>query len=312
MQRLLLAFLLILAVAPAVAAAPVRIVALVVAVESDTEKAGAVAEDLGRFNAQVLLATDPTDAELRSIVGRFVDAAADADVALVYLAAPLVALEGRPFVLPAGTALRRASDLFTRALPLSAFARAAATARGGAVFAIASAPKAAIPDGITALAGLPPTDSGMSPIMVVSANLDPDPVAEVIAEASRAPDAELVGMMRSMAARAPVAISAAPPGPVALRRRDVVAEEPEPVVEAVAAPAPERTFTPQELAEQERRIPRSAKRRLQRALRERGHYAGLIDGIFGAQTRAAISAFQEESGAQATGFLTPEQVNALN
>ena len=50
---------------------------------------------------------------------------------------------------------------------------------------------------------------------------------------------------------------------------------------------------------------------IQRRLQQMDYYHGEIDGVFGTQTRQAIRAYQEEIGAQRTGYLTPEQLNAL-
>ena len=49
------------------------------------------------------------------------------------------------------------------------------------------------------------------------------------------------------------------------------------------------------------------RRRIQAALSRLGYYAGQVDGIFGADTRAAIRRFQHEIGADMTGRITPEQ-----
>ncbi|MEM9783629.1 MAG: hypothetical protein AAF899_14280, partial [Pseudomonadota bacterium] len=118
-----------------------EIVALVMSTGLGGARADAIQASLQVIGAQTLRAIDPNNAELRSLLRRFADAAADTDVALVYIDAPVLALEGRIFVLPAETGLRRASDLLTRGLPLSAFARAAAAAgSGGAVLVAVGAP----------------------------------------------------------------------------------------------------------------------------------------------------------------------------
>ncbi|MBF9032861.1 hypothetical protein HKCCE2091_01310 [Rhodobacterales bacterium HKCCE2091] len=51
-------------------------------------------------------------------------------------------------------------------------------------------------------------------------------------------------------------------------------------------------------------LTRDDRREVQRALSVLGHYDGNIDGIFGAGSRAGIRAWQQETGAGATGFLT--------
>lgn len=52
-------------------------------------------------------------------------------------------------------------------------------------------------------------------------------------------------------------------------------------------------------------------RQLQTTLYAKGYYTGAIDGIFGPQTRAAISKFQKDYGLKITGSLTPETLDAL-
>ena len=53
------------------------------------------------------------------------------------------------------------------------------------------------------------------------------------------------------------------------------------------------------------------RRTVQRALARLGYYPGLIDGIFGSDTRAAIRRYQHELGANMTGRLTAEQASRL-
>lgn len=56
---------------------------------------------------------------------------------------------------------------------------------------------------------------------------------------------------------------------------------------------------------------RSQRQTIQRLLRDKGYYDGAIDGIFGDRTRAAIKAFQKDSGAADTGYMTPNQFQKL-
>ena len=57
------------------------------------------------------------------------------------------------------------------------------------------------------------------------------------------------------------------------------------------------------------RIHREILRRTQGALKELGQYAGGLDGTYGPQTRAALTAFQEERGLPTTGL--PDQRTLL-
>jgi peptidoglycan hydrolase-like protein with peptidoglycan-binding domain len=53
------------------------------------------------------------------------------------------------------------------------------------------------------------------------------------------------------------------------------------------------------------------RRRVQAALRLLGYYGGVVDGVFGPQTRAAIRHYQHDAGVPQTGTLTPQQAARL-
>lgn len=50
-------------------------------------------------------------------------------------------------------------------------------------------------------------------------------------------------------------------------------------------------------------------RRAQQALKDRGHYTGTVDGLFGPQTQQAIEDFQRKQGLKVTGL--PDQLTLL-
>jgi peptidoglycan hydrolase-like protein with peptidoglycan-binding domain len=50
---------------------------------------------------------------------------------------------------------------------------------------------------------------------------------------------------------------------------------------------------------------------IQERLREMSLYTGPIDAIMGPLTREAIMGYQRSKGARVTGYLTPEQFDAL-
>jgi hypothetical protein len=53
------------------------------------------------------------------------------------------------------------------------------------------------------------------------------------------------------------------------------------------------------------------RRKIQGALAQLGYYDGRVDGIFGADTRAAIRRFQHEINAEMTGTITPSEAGRL-
>jgi hypothetical protein len=50
---------------------------------------------------------------------------------------------------------------------------------------------------------------------------------------------------------------------------------------------------------------------VQSQLAEQGYYRGPIDGVYGPQTRAALTRYQSSRGLQATGALSPATLRAL-
>lgn len=58
-------------------------------------------------------------------------------------------------------------------------------------------------------------------------------------------------------------------------------------------------------------LPPQEWRRIQQVLSKAGHYAGRADGSPGEETRAAITKYQRSVGAEATGRLTPAQIDRL-
>jgi peptidoglycan hydrolase-like protein with peptidoglycan-binding domain len=66
------------------------------------------------------------------------------------------------------------------------------------------------------------------------------------------------------------------------------------------------------MAEESLDLSRDARRDIQRNLTLLGFETRGIDGIFGAATRGAITAWQQENGFRQTGYLTAEQINRLD
>lgn len=301
--------------AQALPAAQDRVVALVISVGEGVARADAIQAQLQVIGAETLRAADPNNAELRSMLKRFTDEASGARAAVVYLDAPAVAFETRDFVIPADAALNRPTDLFTRGIPLQAFARAAAQAeQGGAVILTVAAPPPGLPGDLATVEVAPEPAPGSAPVLVAPYGRS-DAVVQVIAAAARDEVIEVGALLRRMQAGEAISLSASPSAPVYLR---APAAPPAPA-EALALPAavgaagpdavagaPTETLAELELLEQS--LSRAAKRAIQRALRDEGRYQGLVDGVFGPQTRGAIASFQEARQERSTGVLTRRQL----
>ena len=299
-----------------------RSVALVVSVGDGHARADAIQAQLQVVGTETLRGIDPNNAELRSILTRFAAEALNAEAAVIYLDTPVVLFDGREFVLPASGALRRSSDLFTRAIPLSAFARATELAAvGGAVLVVAGAPPDTAPPGIDRVTTAPEPAPGLSPILIAAASTT-DTVVREIAAATRVETVELGAILDRIAdnpditlstpVRQPILLRAAPPDPVlaaiGVSHSDAApAEEPAPA----ETPEPEIVLTLEELIVLERGLTRADRRNVQAGLRREGFYSGFIDGILGPQSRSAITAYQTALGETPTGYLTPSQIDAL-
>ena len=307
-----------------------RTVALVVSVGDGGARADAVQTQLQLMGAETLRAADPNNAELRSILQRFAREAEDSRATFVYLDAPAVTFEGRDYVLPAEATLGRSTDLFTQAIPTLAFARSAALSeQGGAVVLTVSAPPKGLPGGISKVVRAPDAVPGAGAVVVAEIGAF-GPVLTVLEDAARQEEVDLGAILRGMFTKDGVTLSDLPSNRILLR----AAPEPEPAPEAetpaaaaVPAPAPASQPAPviaatpepqapaetvEELRILEQSLSRSAKRTIQRELRAEGFYRGLVDGIFGPQTREAITAFQQSRSEDTTGVLNRRQLLDLS
>ncbi|WP_299772556.1 peptidoglycan-binding domain-containing protein [uncultured Tateyamaria sp.] len=311
-----LASVTLLAVAPAAAQDAVRVVGMVVSSGADATRAESALRSLNALNAEVLQVSAPSNAELRAMMRRFSQEAAQADAAVVFLDMPAVRFEERIFVLPGGARLNRSTDIFTEAVPLRAFARMTVLAeRGGAVILSSEAPSD-LPEGVEHANVASAPLVGSSEILVVPAQ-QASGVLDVLNEKTDVtPSVDLRALLEDMSLVPGATLSAVPADPIVLRSPPVIARVP---IEPVVIPVPEiiedaETVTPTteaELAILEQSLSPPVKRDLQRALRASGHYRGLIDGIIGVQTREAIKGFQVARSEADTGLLTPTQLLEL-
>ncbi|MEP5009883.1 peptidoglycan-binding protein [Roseobacter sp.] len=289
--------------------AQTRIVGMVVSSGSETARADQVLQSLTALDAEILQASDPSNAQLRAMMRRFAQEASQADAAIVFLDMPAVTVGDRLFALPRDTRLTRASDIFTQAVPLRAFARMTVLAeRGGAVILSVGTPPEDLSPDMNAATTAPAPLGGVSEILVVPA-LAAGGVLDIFARETTGPRVDLSTVLARMAAVPGATLSGTPAAPIILRAPKALP----PVVlpQVVAGPEATPPASTEELAVLEQSLSPPVRRDLQRALRAQGHYKGLIDGIMGVQTRAAIRGFQETRTEADTGLLTPRQLLEL-
>lgn len=212
----------------------VSIVALIITSGAETEVSESVTETLESLDAQTLTANAPNASEMRSILKRFAAAAIDTDVALIYYDGGVLKIGDREFVAPGGIELRRPSDLLTKAIPLSALARATALAiNGGAVLVHSSGQNIDLINGVTLVENAPVARTGTSPILVASATAAQNLADGLGAMAEAEGDIELNMALADLASLEGVSISQMPAGKILLRQ--ITVAEP---LEIVDAPAP--------------------------------------------------------------------------
>ncbi len=317
-----------------------RVVALVVSVGDGAARADAIQTQLQLMGAETLRADAPNNAQLRSIVTRFAREAADSRATFVYLDVPAVKFEGRTFVLGKGATVKNPTDLFTQGIPIQAFARSAAQAeQGGVVAMTVVGPPGELPVQLSIADRAPEPVPGSASVLV--AGVDGfQPLLEIVETAAAQEEIDAGAMLKQMSGQQGVTVSDIPRSPILLRIAPRPAAPPQ--VEAPAAPGaaavvlpetppevlsetPSVAAAPAAIAEEpatveaqapesledltllEQSISRAAKRSIQRKLRDLGHYKGLVDGIFGPQTRDAIKSFQAGRSEEPTGILDRKQ-----
>ncbi|NOR61006.1 MAG: hypothetical protein GQ535_00735 [Rhodobacteraceae bacterium] len=219
----------------------VSIVGLIITSGEETPVSASVTQTLESLDAQVLTANAPNASQMRSILKRFAGAAIDVDVALVFYDGAVLKIGDREFVAPGGITLRRRSDLLTKAIPLSALARATALAgNGGAVLVHSSESGVALIDGITLVETAPGPRTGTSPILFANATAAEGLAAGLNSMASTDGDISLRDALGGLSELGGVSISQLPSGAAMLRvypAPEVVAPPMEATADTTDAPA---------------------------------------------------------------------------
>ncbi len=209
----------------------VSIVALIITSGVETPVSASVARSLEALDAQVLTAIAPNASQMRSVLKRFASAALDVDIALVYYDGAVLRIGDRAFVAPGEITLRRSSDLLTKAIPLSALARAAALAgQGGAVLVHSTAQEVDLIDGVTLVDTAPGPRVGTAPVLFANAAAAANLADGLETLVQTQDDIRLSDALSGLASLDGISISQRPTGQAMLRHY--------PVAE-VAAPAME-------------------------------------------------------------------------
>ncbi len=197
----------------------VTIAALIITSGAQTPVSSSVTHTLEALDAQVLTANAPNASQMRSILKRFAAAAIDVDVALVYYDGAVLKLGDREFVAPGGITLRRPSDLLTKAIPLSALARATAlAANGGAVLVHSTGEGVELIDGVRLVETAPNARTGTSPILFAASAAALNVANALKAMADTSEDISLNDALNGLAALSGVSMSQPPMGHAMLRR----------------------------------------------------------------------------------------------
>jgi hypothetical protein len=238
--------------------------------------------------------------------------------AIVYVCAYGGALNGKDFVLPVSAALARPSDLLTEGVIARIFASLATSGATSPVVVALDlvrdpAGSLAAPTGSLAQENLPPALS-----LAIAVESKPPSAATnfaaALAQALSAPQVDASGFLTKLGASLPsdgvTTMAGVKDGTVA---GALVGAAPRPAVASPVAATPSATDTgaggptlPDDDAMTE-----ADRKRVQAALALLGYYDGRIDGIFGADSRAAIRRWQHEKGVDMTGRLTGAEATSL-
>jgi hypothetical protein len=240
-------------------------------------------------------------------------AAAPNDVAVVYVCAYGGSLNGRDFILPISASLSRASDVMTEGLVARSALSFARGRPGASILALdlVAEQKLALspPAGSLATDTLPDTAS-----VAIAVETRPPSAATLfaadLATALAQPDVNAVTVLPKLATQLAGANGVTIAGVKGAAKAPAVNA-------AAAAPPPASTQAPPPAAAPQAALPDDAamtpsdRRHVQIALAGLGYYDGRLDGIFGADSRAAIRRYQHEIGAPMTGILDAAQANRL-
>jgi hypothetical protein len=286
-----------------------------------------IAAALRNQGFDVIEAANPASGQLDATLSGLGEklAAARGAPAIIYVCGYASAFNGRPFILPVSANVSRPADVLSQgvlAKVLTSTITRAGTTTALIILDVVPAPgqtdglpltaldQPDLPPGLAILGAVETTEDAPSPVATALIPLFKEPKVEISAVfnavMSRIEGMRTVSLGVSrrgdgtgiLIGAAPASAPAPAPPPAA----------PPPPAQSASAPpsAPAVAALPEEsqMTEFDRRT-------VQLALTKLGYYGGAVDGIFGADTRAAIRRFQHELHAPMTGQLTQDQSSRL-
>lgn len=290
-----------------------------------TASAHLVAATLRRAGFDVTERLDRSNGQMGSDLAALADAAARPPGAVVvaYVCGYAMGLDNRAFLLPASAAIERETDVLTQGVVAKSVLDAVKRSRASVGLVLldgVAKPASSGKLSFAALASTSPADN-VAVAATAMATAPPEgatPFADALAAAMAAPDVEAGALLKSLqqrlAANTAIELAVAAPsgpawlagGPAAAARASPSSTPSSQVSQPPALSGPVAGAFPDEA-----RMSAADRAQIQTALLHLGYYDGRVDGIFGAETRAAIRRFQHEIAADMTGRITPSQASRL-
>jgi hypothetical protein len=283
---------------------------------SCTSSANLVTASLTRAGFAVTERLDQTNGQMSGDLAALADAATHNPTAsvVVYICGYAMSLDNRPFLLPVSATIEHDDDALTEGIVaksvvdlversgapglvlLDAVAKPNATAKLSLTSLSNTGPAQKVAFIAATMSAVPP--AGASDLATALSNLAATPNIEA--------GAAVRFLQQQMAGKPGVELSVRlPAGPEWLAGGPAIAPAPPPPPQG-ASVAPTRASFPDEA-----HMTEADRRQIQAALLHLGYYDGQVDGIFGADTRAAIRRFQHEIKAEMTGEITPAEAGRL-
>ncbi len=263
-----------------------------------------VAAALRRAGFDVTDKTDVTNGEMGSAIADFAAAAGatPASGAVLYVCGYAVDFGGRAFLLPASADIERDTDALTQGLTATSVVSSlvrSGTHAGLVLLDAVSMPKSATEAHFEPLSQVATGSVGLA--AVVSGAPPPDGATQLAAACAATlgtTDMEVGALLHGLSSRLG--------GAAGIKLTVAAPSVPVPLAAAAPVVAPAPVSAPAVLPD-EAHMTEADKRAVQAALLRLGYYDKQVDGVFGADTRAAIRRFQHEMGADMTGIITPPQ-----